>query len=94
MASPASSGYDGAKPDVQALVTQTTGDVLAVSVDADRSFVAQGGDSLTALAFAESVGDKLGIEVPLEVVFDADDLNDLARQLAERLDTPADSAGA
>ncbi|MGA8115289.1 MAG: acyl carrier protein [Actinocatenispora sp.] len=89
---------DGARSpgeDVRTAVTEVTGSVLdSGTVDADRSFLDQGGDSLSALALAETLGDKLGVDVPLELVFDSDDLNDLADQLARRLDEPDAAAGA
>jgi acyl carrier protein len=77
---------DSSGIDVRSAVTAATGSVLEkAEVDSERSFVAQGGDSLTALVFAEKLGDQLGIDVPLELVFDADDLKDLSDQLEQRL---------
>lgn len=57
--------------------------------DSSQSFLAQGGNSLTAVALAMTVGDQLGIEVPLELIFDSANLDDLAQQLAARIPEPA-----
>jgi acyl carrier protein len=76
----------GQGADVRSAVTSVTGEVLDLAeVDASKSFTAQGGDSLTALAFATRLGDELGVEIPLDIVFDAEDLQDLAEQLRQRL---------
>jgi acyl carrier protein len=83
---------DAVHADVRTAVSSATGSVLNTQhVDFDSSFMAQGGDSLSAIVLAETLGTELGIDVPLELVFDAADLDDLAGQLAERL-PPAGTA--
>jgi hypothetical protein len=46
-----------------------------------------GGDSLTAARIASDVGRDVGVEVPVDLLFDADDLDDLAARLERRLDS-------
>lgn len=77
---------DGSATGVRSAVIAATSSVLdKADVDSEHSFVAQGGDSLTALMFVEKLGDQLGIDVPLELVFDAEDLKELADELEHRL---------
>lgn len=90
---------DGQSPrvgaDPRAVVHQVTKQVLhEAEADGGQSFVGQGGDSLSAVAFAASVGDQLGIEVPLDLVLESEKLDDLADYLSGQLaDTPDATAG-
>ncbi|MGO1050206.1 acyl carrier protein [Crossiella sp. CA198] len=56
---------------------------------AGANFFELGGDSLAAAKMADGLSTDLGVEVPAELIFDADDLQDLAAKLAARLNEPA-----
>lgn len=51
-------------------------------IDASANFFEAGGDSLSAIALVESIEEQFGVEVPLEKVWDADSLADLATIVA------------
>jgi acyl carrier protein len=77
------------RPDVRTAVTNAAGAVLGTSdVDGDRSFLEQGGDSLSAIVLADHLGTELGIDVPLELVFDTEDLDALVDELSKQLAKP------
>jgi acyl carrier protein len=53
-------------------------------VSADANFFALGGDSVMAMMMSFSIGERLGVDLPGEVLFDAPTFGALVAQVQER----------
>src|SRR5262249_4194637 len=79
-------------PDVLAAVVESVARILnADDVDAAGRFFGQGGDSLRAVVPVAALEGRFGIELPVETVFDADDLAGIAASVEAELLASADS---
>jgi acyl carrier protein len=68
--------------EVEAAVVEAVARILnRDSVDPAANFFAQGGDSLAALVLVAELEETFEIELPVESVFDAEDLVDIAEQV-------------
>ncbi|MGA8116693.1 MAG: acyl carrier protein [Actinocatenispora sp.] len=77
---------DRSVPDVAQRVREVSEAALGGDVAMEGSnFFELGGDSLAAATVADGLSQAVGVEVPVDLVFDASDLKNLAEQLEERL---------
>jgi acyl carrier protein len=64
---------------VMAAATEVLGDHIAP----EHGFFSAGGDSVAAVWIADVLEERLGVEVDVVLVINAESFNDLARQLAQ-----------
>ncbi|MBQ1098887.1 SDR family NAD(P)-dependent oxidoreductase [Streptomyces sp. b94] len=85
----------GAGTDAEQVMAQAWADVLqvdAATLSARTDFLSLGGNSLLATRLINLLKERAGVELPVEAVFAAPRLSDMARELGERLLVAADTS--
>ncbi|NHI05599.1 polyketide synthase modules-related protein [Streptomyces sp. KO7888] len=85
----------GAVPDAQQAMAQAWADVLqvdAATLTGRTDFFSLGGNSLLATRLINLLKERAGVELPVEAVFSAPRLSDMARELGDRLLVAGDTS--
>src|SRR5439155_9790829 len=84
----ASGAASARTPTERRLDTLVCGVLDRSSIDLDRSFLEQGGDSIATVRLAIAIGGAFGCRLPVGAVFEADSLRSLAARIDEVVAAP------
>ena len=91
---PVAADADGGQPatDMERLVARTWAELLPVSeLSRDANFFAIGGHSLLAIQVVSILGEKFGVEIPVQVIFEAPTVAGFAERVEQARDAGAQS---